>query len=376
MKKENILLYASSEKDANMLYLTGVFVPDPFLAFSIHSKKIAIVHSLEYSRLLKRSNFDTLFLYEDCIQEAQKLFSHTSIQLSHLVLLIAKKYKVKSFTIPSNFPAGLALELIKSPLKIKISDTIFPERLLKNKQAIQSLKKASQASSAGMQAAEYVLKNSLIKKGKLYYNDTILTSERLRSHIEKACIDAGSIAQHTIVAGGNQACDPHECGFGPLKSNELIIVDIFPRSNATGYYGDMTRTFLKGKATIAQKKLVHTVLNAQKKALSLLKPDVNAKDIHQSVQSFFMQEGYYTQKKGETYSGFFHSTGHGLGLDLHEAPSIGSKETILKTGMVITIEPGLYYPNIGGVRIEDVAQITLDSYQKLSRFHYHWELDA
>lgn len=374
MKTSNLLLYAASDYNADMLYFSGVFVPDPFLAFRIKGEKIAIVSDLEYTRLLKNSHFDSIFSLKETLEEAKKFFKKPDASTLELIAWISHKYKISAFTIPFDFPAGLALSLQSQGLKLHVAPILFPERFLKTPTQARYLKKASKAAAAGIAIAETVLKHATIKNNILYYENTPLTSERLRVFIEKTCIDHGCTAQRTIVAGGKQACDPHQQGFGVLKANELIIIDVFPRCNKTGYYGDMTRTFLKGKATPEQKKLVETVIKGQKLGLSLVAEGIDGATVHKSIQEYFESSGYKTYKKGDVYYGFFHSTGHGVGLDLHEGLSVGRKSLLLQAGMVVTIEPGLYYLKWGGVRIEDLIIVDQKGCKRLSNFHYQWEI--
>ena len=210
----------------------------------------------------------------------------------------------------------------------------------------------------------------------MFLDGAVLSSERLRSMIEQSLFERGAIADSTIVAGGVQASDPHQVGFGPLKANELVIVDIFPQIKRSGYHGDMTRTFLKGQANDAQKNLVHTVKEAQKRAIAKIKANISAHTIHAEVTSCFDQKGYITKRQsdGDAFIGFIHSTGHGIGLDIHELPRVSTTKNKLKANHVITIEPGLYYPNIGSCRIEDVFAVTKDGSEKLSKFNYQWQL--
>jgi len=213
----------------------------------------------------------------------------------------------------------------------------------------------------------------------LRWGGGMLTSERLRTEIESAILRAGGIpAGNSIIACGEQACDPHERGHGPLKAHQLIILDLFPRARS-GYYGDLTRTVVRGTATEAQARLWEVCLLGQKLALGLLRQGANGGVIHREVTEFFTQNGYPTQRvgvgkdgSGGRWSGFFHGTGHGLGLDLHEEPRFGA--ATLRAGQVFTIEPGLYIPGVGGVRHEDVALITARGHKLLSRIKKPFEL--
>ena len=201
-----------------------------------------------------------------------------------------------------------------------------------------------------------------------------LTSDRIRAIIDKTCLNKGAVAEHTIVACGRQACDPHEIGHGLLRPGELIVIDVFPRVQKTGYHGDLTRTFIKGKASPLQRALVLAVQRAQRAAMIKVKEGVKGDVVHEAVQRVFDDAGFFTERRNEGFTGFIHSTGHGLGLEVHEAPRVSKGAPKLKAGQVITIEPGLYYPEIGACRIEDVVQVTKNGYEKLSSLHYKWEI--
>ena len=193
----------------------------------------------------------------------------------------------------------------------------------------------------------------------MIYRGSPLTSEKLRAVIDCAILQACGLAANTIVAGGRQACDPHERGHGLLRANEPIIIDIFPRSQKTGYFGDITRTVVRGRANEAVKKLYDTVLRGQKIGFEKIRAKRRRRTSTRPCRNFLSQQGYKTGRRDGRMEGFFHGTGHGLGLEIHEAPRLGATSTgKLRAGHVVTVEPGLYYPEIGGVRLEDVALVT------------------
>jgi len=194
----------------------------------------------------------------------------------------------------------------------------------------------------------------------------------LRAEIDSTILRAGGIPTGTIVAGGDQACDPHERGFGPLYANSLIILDVFPRAAKTGYFGDMTRTVLRGRASDAQRKLWETVKAGQTFALREINAGVDGMKIHQAIQKMFSDRGYPTEVRKGKNVGFFHGTGHGLGLEIHEYPRL--QKVVLKEREIVTVEPGLYYPGLGGVRIEDVVVVTKTGCKILSRFPKQLEI--
>jgi hypothetical protein len=168
------------------------------------------------------------------------------------------------------------------------------------------MRKALEITEAGMARGIAVLKRSKPGKGqKLEWSGKVLTSELLRAEIDTAVLRAGGLPANTIVAGGDQACDPHERGHGPLKANSLIILDIFPRSAASGYYGDLTRTVVRGRASDAQRKLWETVNAGQALALKKMKPGVDGLKLHKEIQQFFTGQGYPTALREEMGENLF-----------------------------------------------------------------------
>ena len=375
MTQPAILLYADSERSADMLYLGRIQVPDAFVAFVARGKKYAVLGALELGRARKESAFDKILPLETYLQRARKRWPDRKPGPAEVVALVAAEFRVKNFYIPDDFPAGLATRISQLGVGLTIvTDAIFPEREVKTPREIAAIREGNRCSAAGLDAAERLLRASKVKGRQLLHEGKPLTSERLRRTIEVACLEAGGISHGTIAAGGDQACDPHCVGHGPLRANELIVVDVFPRVQTTGYHGDMTRTFLRGRASDAQRALVEAVRAAQFGAMQSIRAGVNGRDIHRGVIAEFEQRGYATRHTAKGSVGFFHGTGHGLGLAVHELPRMSTVDHTLLKDSVVTVEPGLYYPGLGGCRIEDVVQITARGVKQLSDFHYEWEL--
>ena len=375
MTQPAILLYADSERSADMLYLGRIQVPDAFVAFVAGGKKYAVLGALELGRARKESAFDKILPLETYLQRARKRWPDRKPGPAEVVALVAAEFRVKNFYIPDDFPAGLATRISQLGVGLTIvTDAIFPEREVKTPREIAAIREGNRCSAAGLAAAERLLRASKIKGRQLLHDGKPLTSECLRRAIEVACLEAGSLSHGTIAAGGDQACDPHCVGHGPLRANELIVVDVFPRVQTTGYHGDMTRTFLRGHASDAQRALVEAVRAAQFGAMQSIRAGVNGRDIHRGVIAEFEQRGYATRHTAKGSVGFFHGTGHGLGLAVHELPRMSTVDHTLLKDSVVTVEPGLYYPGLGGCRIEDVVQITARGVKQLSDFHYEWEL--
>jgi Xaa-Pro aminopeptidase len=366
---DTFLIVADSERDANMLYATGLFVPDPFIYLHAGGRPLIVLSDLEIDRARKQAphcRAVSLSAY----QQKLRRDGVKSPRYAHVIREILREKKIRRAVVPDNFPLGLARELKKLGVKLKPVAGFFPKREIKSADEVRKISAALVMAEVGMAEGMQALRHSKIdRRRQLIYRGSPLTSERLRAVIDCAVLQASGLAANTIVAGGKQGCDPHERGHGRLRANEPIIIDIFPRSQKTGYFGDITRTVVRGRASDAVKKLYDTVLHGQKIALQKVSAGTSTKEIHQGVLHFFTRRGYATGKRNGRMEGFFHGTGHGLGLEIHEAPRMGATSTgELKAGQVVTVEPGLYYPEIGGVRLEDVVLVMTNGARNLTRF--------
>jgi Xaa-Pro aminopeptidase len=370
------LLYADTERSSDALYFGRVGVPDAFISFGARGRKYAVVSALEFGRVRRESDFDRVLSWETYLNRTRETWPRSQVGAAEVIVLLARDFRQRRFTVPADFPAGLYRRLRQRGLQIEISDgPLFPAREIKTPAEAAAIRQGNRCSALGLAAAERMLRASRIKAGRLYHAGSILTSERLKVAIEIACLEAGAVSNFTIAAGGDQACDPHNQGSGPLRPNQLIIVDVFPRVTATGYFGDMTRTFLRGRASEPQRALVAAVRAGQLAALRTIRAGVNSQAVHGKVVDVFTARGYKSRATRRGSVGFFHGTGHGLGLAVHEVPRVSAtSDYVLKGGSVVTVEPGLYYPGLGGCRIEDVVQLTDGAPRLLSKFHYEWEL--
>ncbi len=273
----------------------------------------------------------------------------------------------KKISVPYDFPvyyseylknSGFSVTPVKSPFK--------KMRSLKRQEEIEAIKYAQMAGEKAMEAAIKTIAAAENREGVLYSEGQVLTGTKITSIIDHTLLDYGCETEELIVSCGKDTANPHGTTRGSLMANSPIIIDIFPRSKKKRYFADMTRTVLYGKAPPELKKLYEAVLTAQEKAFELLKPGISAAKVHNAVCSAFEDLGYHTYKSGSKV-GFIHSTGHGVGLDVHELPGVGESEVFLEAGNVITIEPGLYYPEIGGIRLEDIVLITEDGFENLTK---------
>lgn len=371
--KTTRLIVAASENDADMLYATRFFAPDPFIFLEQNGKRTLVLSDLEIDRGRKQAEADEFVSFNKLEREVQGKGRHAPPYEKVLAHFLRKR-GVRSTIVPANFPLGYAQELAANKIRLRATNGLFwPEREAKSEKEIEMIGCALRITETGLKRAIEVLKASKVGAGKrLRWNGKTLTSEMLRAEIDSAILRAGGNPTGTIVAGADQACDPHERGSGPLYASSLIILDVFPRDMKTGYFGDITRTVVRGRASDGQRELWETVKAGQALALKRIKAGVDGMKIHKAIQEFFTERGYPTEVRKGRQVGFFHGTGHGLGLEIHEYPRL--QKVTLKDRQVLTVEPGLYYPGLGGVRHEDVVVVTKSGHRMLSRFPKRLEI--
>ena len=362
------LIVAASEQDANLLYATGFFAPDAFIYFEIAGKKYVVMSDLEIDRARRVATVDRVL----SLNRYQKKFGVR--KLVDVLPELLREFDVRSVEVPVDFPIGLAKRLRGFRIIVK-PDPFFPAREIKSPVEQRELTAALRLAEEGMYAGVDVIRMSRIGRGGyLYWRQQRLTSEHVQGVINATIAGLGGNAAHTIVAGGNQGCDPHEAGHGALRAHQPIILDIFPRDLKTGYWGDITRTVVRGRASERVRTMFALVAKGQGIALDRLRAGVDGQTVHRAIQDLFDQHGFKTGRKRGRMQGFFHGTGHGVGLEIHEAPRVAAVPAILQTGNVVTVEPGLYYPGTGGVRLEDMVVITERGCRNLTRFPKFLEL--
>src|SRR6202030_1183068 len=361
------LIVAASESDPDMLYATKFWAPDPFIFLQRNGKRTLVLSDLEIDRGRKQAKANEFVSFNKLEREVQEK-SKKSPPYEKVLAHFLRQRGVKSTIVPSNFPLRYAEELTANKIRVRATNGLFwPERESKSDHEIKMIGRALRITETGLRRAIEILARSTISHGKkLHWSGKTLTSEILRAEIDTAILRAGGVPSGTIVAGGDQACDPHEGGFGPLFANSLIILDVFPRDAKTGYFGDMTRTVMRGRASDPQRKLWDTVKAGQTLALKRIKAGVDGMTIHRAIQKLFKDRDFPTEVRKGKNVGFFHGTGHGLGLEIHDYPRL--QKVVLKDRQVLTVEPGLYYHGLGGVRHEDVVVVTKTGCRILSHF--------
>lgn len=370
--------FGASHFDPDNLWATGFMATDAFPLVECDGKIVMFVNDLEYERAKKEATgVDTIvhlesFRKKEGLKEnanfhevlSRYFIQHgvTDIEVSPLAGIFAKLAKEFSITVPK--------------------DGLFPARMIKRPDEIKKITALAVLTESVMQNVFDAIAQMEIREEKIFdaagllgEKQSFLTAEAVRSFMNYEFVRGGALCPDAIIASGDIAVDPHCIGFGPLGANVPIVFDIFPRSIKNLYWYDTTRTIVKGKITLEARRMYKAVKQTQAFQLSLVKPDANGNEIHEAGKKMLADYGYTTgfQKsiidgKEETrMQGFFHGTGHGVGVDIHEEPRISAAEgNILRAGMVITIEPGLYYYGIGGVRIEDTVVVTKNGHRNLA----------
>ena len=364
-----ILIIADSERDSNIYYVTDFMAPDPFVYIQKGAEKIMITSDLELDRARSESKADKVI----SLSKYERIVKKRGGKPSGLIGVVAvalREMRVRKLLVPADFNVEYADFLRKKGFKLEVKKgPFFASREIKDKEETGHIVRTLRETEKAMEKAIDYIKKSNVKDGFLTSkHNRQITSETIRQMINVELMKAGCTAKHTIVSCGEQSCEPHNTGSGPLRANEPIIFDVFPRDEQTGYYADISRTVVKGRASGQLRKMYKAVATAQKLVFKSARNGARGDIIHKNVMKHLTSLGFKTGKTKGKMRGFFHGTGHGVGLDVHEPPQISRAKCTLKTGNIVTVEPGLYYPGVGGVRLEDMILITDTGCINLTRF--------
>ena len=353
------VMYASS-RDADMRYLTQFVTSDPFVFFKkVNKEGVIIVSQMETGRASLESTASIITRTQaglpDILKNEKDPWKATAKMIAGQV--------GKKVLVPPNFPVALAQALGELCTVIVDRGTVASIRETKNRDEIKAMKHVQKITETAMGVAVSLIRRSTIKKGILHYDGKPLTSEMIKFSMHSLLLEHGCTAVDTIVSCGEDTAVPHMTGTGHLKADEPIVIDLFPCEEKTGYYADMTRTVVKGEPSTEIRDMYTALREAKQLGISQAKAGVSGAVVYQSVVDYFKERGYESDTRG-----FVHNLGHGVGLHVHELPTVGPAGKELKAGSVITIEPGLYYPGIGGVRLEDIGEVTTKGFHNFTKF--------
>jgi Xaa-Pro aminopeptidase len=374
---DGYLINAGSD-ESDQLYVSGFDAPDPFTTLFTPEGTHLLVSGLEYGRAKSESNADEVHRYSDYdyrgkVEEygQQEAFARVGAQF-------LSEVGVESVLTPERFPLAVADGLRELGVEVatETDDVLADIRAVKTDAEVEHVRAAQTANEAAMRAAQELIEGATVADGVLQYEGEALTSERIKEEIEVTLLRHGCALDETIVACGADGADPHDRGSGPIAADEPVVIDIFPRSKATKYHADMTRTFVRGEASEEVRRRHEITHEAMEAAFDAIEPGVTGEAVHDAVCDVYEDAGYDTLRSDPgAETGFIHSTGHGVGLDVHEKPSVSPEGEELEPGHVITVEPGLYDPAVGGMRIEDLVVVTDEGYENLTDYPVELELD-
>lgn len=377
MPKDSLLIVADSERNADMLYAVKAFVHDPFIWFTRKGRPHIVAADPDFDRLRHEARHCKVLSYSRHERLIERGNQGSNVSLGDVLAAVLKEHRIRKVTVPESFPLGLARLLRSRRIKVKLAHgPIFPDRAWKSVDEIKKINAAVVMAEVGLAEGLHALRRAKPGKGKrLFLNHAPLTAEKLRGIIDTTILQAGGSANHTIVACGRQSSDPHQRGYGPLLGGEPIVIDVFPRSQRTGYFGDVTRTVVRGRASEFVRGMFFAVTEAQTCAIAAARHGIPAADIHRVAESVFRRRGFRTSRSNGRMEGFFHGIGHGIGLEIHEAPRLNARSPeTLRAGHVVTLEPGLYYRDVGGVRLEDVVLIDKRTSRNLTKVEKQLEI--
>ncbi|WP_435095711.1 M24 family metallopeptidase [Halarchaeum sp. P4] len=375
---DGYLLHAGSDL-ADQYYLSGFDAPDPFVTLYTPEETALLVSGLEYGRAKNEARADAVKRHADYdLREKAAEYGREEARIRVLAEFLAE-FGATDVATNERFPLGVADGLREHDISVTADrdDHVGDARAVKTDAEVEHVREAQQANEASMRAAEDLLREATVEDGVLHYEGAPLTSERVKEEIEVTLLRHGCALDETIVACGADAAEPHNRGSGPLHADEPIVVDIFPRDKESHYHADMTRTFVKGTPSDEAREFYDVTEAAFEAAFDALEPGATGREVHAAACEVYEDAGYPTLRSDpSTETGFIHSTGHGVGLEVHEGPGVSdSSETELEPGHVVTIEPGLYDPDVGGVRIEDIAVVTEDGYEDLTDYRVEFVVE-
>jgi len=370
----DVLIYADSIFDASMRNEVPVPVPDPFLYVEKDGERHAVVTSFEVSRIepvgIKAHPMEE-YGYDELLAQGLPRYEVLMQTMERAVPQLG----VKSARVPDKFPVGLADRLRAQGVELTPDREFFMgRRRVKSAVGLEGIRRAQRGTEAGMGAAAEMLRNAEASNGTLMLDGEQLTSERIKARIVEVFNEHNLVSEEMIVAIGGQAASGHDMGSGPIGPGQAIVVDLFPRDRESGYYADMTRTFVVGDIPDDLSEWHRLVYDALQRSFEAVKAGAEGSDIFRLVCDVFHEAGQPTQlskQPGEVLAnGFFHGLGHGVGLEVHEPPSLSRDPSRLVAGDVITLEPGLYREGYGGVRLEDLVLVTENGAENLTSFPY------
>jgi Xaa-Pro aminopeptidase len=372
----DVLIHGDTMRSPELRHEVPVLIPDAFLYAEKDGRRVVILHSLEIPRVREDAP-ELEILPLDQLGLDELLASGMKSWEAGLELAVrgCRELGIEHALVPPSFPLGHADNLRANGIEVTVERDLFDDRRRsKSETEIAGIRRAQRACEAALDASRELLRKARTNGAGLEVEGEPLTCERIKRVIEDVFADHEVEGSDMIVAHGPLTAVGHNMGSGQIAPDEPIVFDLFPRDKATGCYSDMTRTYVVGEPSDEVKEWHALVKRALETSTAGVKPGVNGRALFEQVCDQFQEAGFKTQLNkdpGEVLEdGFFHSLGHGVGLEVHELPSLGRSGHELVPGDVVTIEPGLYRSGYGGLRLEDIVLVTKDGYEVLTDYPY------
>jgi len=376
----NLLIVGDTNRTPELRHEVPLGIPDPFFYAELDGRKVVVISAMEAMRVEGLGiGLDVKPGEEFGADELRRSGLDVHTYANELAVRIVRGLGVERATVPRNFPLGIADVLRTNGVELTVDQKLFDDRRRqKSAHEVTGIRRAQKAAEAGMAAARDVLRRAERSNGGLSVDGEPLTCELVKERVQAALLASGAVSEEMIVSHGSQTAIGHDMGSGPIAPDDVVLLDLFPKDPESACFADMTRTFVVGDVP-KEIRSWHTLCReALALAVAEVRPGVNGGDIHRLVSEFFADQGFptlLTKPEGEVLrDGFYHGLGHGVGLEVHESPSIGMVGEKLVAGDVITIEPGLYRHGFAGVRVEDLLLVTGDGCEVLTDFPYDLEM--
>ena len=372
----DVLMFADTLRSKELRHEVPLALGDPIGYAERLGKRHVLAPSLEFPRLQAAEIEAELHPLEEFGWDALVLSGITTDEaLNELMLRFAQGLGVESAVVPGTFPLALADHLRAQGIELTADQSLFDtRRRVKNEHELAGIRRAQSAAQAGMTVVARMLREAERSNGTLTLDGQALTCERIKAEVDRVFSEHGAAVDEIIVSHGAQSAIGHDAGSGAILPGETVVADLFPFDKATGCYADMTRTFVVGEPTEEAREWHRLSLEALERSLAAIRPGVEGREVHRVACEVFQAAGYPTQLTKEPgqvlLDGFYHSLGHGVGLDVHEEPGLGRNGRALVAGDVLAVEPGLYRQGTGGCRLEDLVLVTDGGYENLTQFPY------
>lgn len=377
----DVLLIGDTERMLELRHEVPVQISDPFVYAEVDGERHVVIWGFELDRIRETGADVTLHPMEELrIEELVRQGLDAYAIANELALRAVRLLGLGRAVVPRAFPLGAADHLRAAGIELEIDQRLFDDRRrVKSPQELAGIRRAQRAAEAGMAAARDLLSRAEPRDGALLLDGEPLTVERLKADVARVFATHDATADEFIVSRGPQTAVGHDMGSGPIAADDVVLLDLFPRDRASACFADMTRTFVVGAPPAEEIVEFHRLSReALERCFESIRPGLTGKELHAMVCSLFEEHGHPTQltkPEGEVLrDGYYHATGHGVGLAVHEQPNIGRIGEPFVPGDVLAIEPGLYRHGVGGVRLEDLVLVTDDGCEVLTDFPYDLQI--